>query len=131
MILDRQTPYELSDGVVTPGEAKALQRITIRWSVGGRRNHRYNAHCTREIIDSVRTFHRVDEQAIEDAFIPTAPFTATSVVVPQAATWGPASYRSTCCYELEGTVTLTSLFPVCRRWPEVRFVISPTVAIDR
>lgn len=124
MVTDRVPPIELTEGVIIPQRVKGGEPITARWRIDKTRDVSYSQQCTREIIDSLGTFRRVDEQERAGVTPPMENYIARSVNVPFDTAWGPAYYRQQCCYEIEG-VSLTRIWPVCVRRPELPFEIIP------
>lgn len=124
MVIDRIPPIELSEGEIIPPRVKGGEPITARWRIETYRNASYSQQCTREIVDSLNTFRRVDEQERAGVMPPMENYIARSVFVPFDTAWGKAHYRQQCCYQVEG-ISLTGLFPICVRRPELPFEILP------
>lgn len=124
IVADRIPPLVLTEGEIITKAAHRLEPITARWRVDRTRNVAYSQTCERHVIDSLGTFHRVDEQEITNTAPPLADYIARSVNIPVGASWGPAYYRQQCCYEIEG-LSLTRLFPICVRRPELPFEVLP------
>lgn len=125
MVLDRIPPIVLADGEVVPQNVRGGEPITARWRIDKTRNASYKQQCSREIVDSLGTFRRVDEQERAGVMPPMVNYIARSVNVPFDASWGRAYYRQQCCYEIEG-LSLTRFFPICTRRPELPFNILPS-----
>lgn len=124
LFLDRVPPFSLTEGEITPTAVRGGETISARWRVTLTRDAPYSQVCTREIIDSLGTFRRVDEQERESILPPKENYIARSVNVPFEAAWGRAYYRQSCCYEFEG-ISLTQIFPICIRRPIIPFQILP------
>ncbi len=123
--IDRVPPIELSEGEIIPQKVWGGEPITARWRIIQLRDVSYSQTCTREIIDSLNTFRRVDEQERDSVLPPKENYIARSVNIPFDASWGRAYYRQSCCYRIDG-LSLTKLFPICIRRPELPFEILPT-----
>jgi len=123
-VLDRTPPLSLSEGEITPHEVVGGGSITARWRITVQRSSTYSQVCTREIVDSLNTVYRVNEQTADGVSPPEESHIARSVRIPFGVAWGPAYYRQQCCYQFDGA-SLTALFPVCVRRPPLSFEILP------
>lgn len=124
-VIDRIPPFVSSDPEVTPVAVRGGGTITVRWKATVLRERTYSQTCTREVIDSLKTFWRVDEQVLTSVSPPKDGYIARSINIPFEASWGRAYYRRSCCYKFDG-ITLTHLFPVCGPRPMIPFEILPT-----
>jgi hypothetical protein len=124
MVLDRVPPIIMSEGEIIPAKVKGGEPITARWRIDKTRDVSYSQQCTRDIIDSLGHFRRVDEQERAGVMPPLENNISRSVIVHFDAAWGKAYYRQQCCYEIEG-LSLTRMFPICVRRPELPFEILP------
>jgi hypothetical protein len=120
-VIDRQPPFDLSNGLVTPPAAKNLEKVEITWTRTDLRSGPFHATCTRELVDSVRAIHGIDQPRATNS---PGEFAARTMTIPNSASWGPAKLRVSCCYQMAG-VSLTRLFPVCISRPELPFTILP------
>ncbi len=125
MYADRTPPFELSEGEIIPQSVRGGEPITARWRVTQLREASYSQTCTREVIDSLGTFRRVDEQERASVLPPKENYIARSVNIPFDVSWGRAYYRQSCCYKIDG-ISLTKLFPICIRRPELPFEVLPS-----
>jgi len=125
MSYDRTPPFDLSEGEIIPNKVRGGEPITARWRLTVLREASYSQTCTREVIDSLGTYRRVDEQERDSVLPPKENYIARSVNIPFDVSWGRAYYRQSCCYRIDG-ISLTKLFPICVRRPELPFDILPS-----
>lgn len=122
LVFDRQPPFDLQGGNITPPAVREFEKFEVRWKQ--RRILRagdYEAKCDRMIIDSVGTVHTID---MPPAATTDVDFNPRVVHVPRGASWGPATWRIDCCYQMK-RLSLTQLWPTCVRRPELRLTILP------
>lgn len=125
-VWDRQPPVDLYDGRVEPSSAAEFQTVNVEWQVRIIRRGPFVAHVVRQIspsIDATRAWRIVDEQTTRTMGT-TPALEPRAFQVPRGFQWGPTVYRASVCYEMRG-LSLTQIWPVCVRWPELPFEIVP------
>jgi hypothetical protein len=126
-VTDRQPPTTLSDGRIEPPYASEFQQVNAEWKITINRRGPFVAYITRQIspsFDATRAWRTVDEQITILTISSGANLEPRPFQIPRGFQWGPTVYRATVCYEMQG-LSLTRIWPVCVRWPEIPFEIVP------
>lgn len=122
VIWDRRPVIDEStlEGHAIPPIVREAGTLTIEWSA-----YRYRSCSTivaREIVDSARTVHRLDQEIGPYSTTINGDTWRMSIPVPPAAAWGPAKYRSTITYPCGFTL---QWWPLVVKSPEIPFEIVP------
>lgn len=124
MFYDREPPYIMTGGTISPANPAPGDPITVQWDIETRKAcpSSPNATVSREIVDSKGVKHLyATVHAIFDS-----KETETEIVrhlhLPVSIAPGRAYYSSVTCYSCN---PVQEFWPICMKTPEIYFNVAP------
>jgi hypothetical protein len=121
--LDREPPYDVIGGVISPDNPMPGQEITIVWDVKVERACPLSMRSSvqRTVVDSKGVKHDYSKVAAMFDSATTGATITRNVQLPENLAPGPATYSSVACYSCN---PMQEYWPVCVHTPEVHFNVA-------